>query len=661
MKKKSGLSSLSTKLIIIIGSLILLICITFASLSIVLTRTSLKQSIDESMLQIAMQAADTVSEKAKGNFGSLVALSQDTMFYNLENKDYIKSMMQKIADKEKSYDMMVAGPDGIAYSLKADNIDISKREYFKSAMKGNNSVSDPVRREGDNTWVVTFCVPLRNMNNEIIGVIATVKNATEMSDFVGNISYGGENGSAYMINKDGLVIAHKNFAYVEALVNEIESAKKNNSPTILSEIQSKMVKGETGTGTYSYEENGQVVEKYIAYSPVENTNWFLAVAAPEADVMKGMYTLLNSIIVATAIILFTGIIVTLLVSIYIKKPVKLASEYADNLASGDLTHELPEKLLKRNDELGSLGQAFGKVIDNLNELLSNIRATADQVAAGARQISDSSMHLSQGATEQASSIEELTATIEEISSQTKLNAENATQANNIATDAERNASIGNEQMRMMLGAMDEINTSSKNISKIIKVIDDIAFQTNILALNAAVEAARAGQAGKGFAVVAQEVRNLAAKSAAAAKETTALIEGSIKKVNDGTRIANDTAEQLKKIVNDITQVAEIINSINIASNEQASGIAQINQGIMQVSHVVQENSSTSEESAAASEELSGQAAMLKEQIAVFKLKNDKFREVNREENNQPPAKASIDKTKLVENQISLSDNDFGKY
>jgi len=140
-----------------------------------------------------------------------------------------------------------------------------------------------------------------------------------------------------------------------------------------------------------------------------------------------------------------------------------------------------------------------------------------------------------------------------------------------------------------------------------------------------------------------------------------LIEGSIKKVNDGTRIANDTAEQLKKIVNDITQVAEIINSINIASNEQASGIAQINQGIMQVSHVVQENSSTSEESAAASEELSGQAAMLKEQIAVFKLKNDKFREVNREENNQPPAKASIDKTKLVENQISLSDNDFGKY
>ena len=230
------------------------------------------------------------------------------------------------------------------------------------------------------------------------------------------------------------------------------------------------------------------------------------------------------------------------------------------------------------------------------------------------------MALSQGATEQASSIEELTASIEQVSTQTKINAENASKANGMAEQAKNYAVTGNEQMKEMLKAMDEINESSNNINKIIKVIDDIAFQTNILALNAAVEAARAGQHGKGFAVVAEEVRTLAGRSANAAKETTALIEDSIKKSGEGTRIAKETAEALAKIFNEVNAVSGLVGDINNASNEQAAAIAQINQGIMQVSQVVQENSATSEESAAASEELSGQAEILYDLISQFKLK-----------------------------------------
>jgi chemotaxis methyl-accepting protein methylase len=224
--------------------------------------------------------------------------------------------------------------------------------------------------------------------------------------------------------------------------------------------------------------------------------------------------------------------------------------------------------------------------------------------------------------EQASSIEELTASLEEISSQTKLNADNAGTANRLADEARTDAAQGNVHMKEMLKAMEEINESSSNISKIIKVIDDIAFQTNILALNAAVEAARAGQHGKGFAVVAEEVRNLAARSADAAKETTDLIEGSIKKTEDGTKIANDTANALAKIVDEVEKVAALVNDIANASNEQAAGINQINQGIMQVSDVVQNNSATSEESAAASEELSGHANLLKEMVGKYKLKQE---------------------------------------
>lgn len=383
-----------------------------------------------------------------------------------------------------------------------------------------------------------------------------------------------------------------------------------------------------------------------------------------------------TIIIVIAMVLAVGLGV--IIAKAINNPIKELMYVADAISDGKLTVEI---INDSKDEIGILSETMRKMKNKLRESMEYISVASDQVTVGSKQIADSTVALSQGATEQASAVEELTSSVEEISSQINLNAQNAKKANEIADNTKTNATKRNGEMKLMLNAMEEINASSNNISKIIKVIDEIAFQTNILALNAAVEAARAGQYGKGFTVVAEEVRNLAARSAKAAEETTDIIEESLVKIQDGTKIANQTAEALETIVHDVEEVATLINDIADASEEQATGMSQISQGVIQISQVVQNNSATAEESAAASEELAGQAEVLKEQVSMFDLgkkvdnqnyninsvsySNDDLYKYNAKKNLNLDTKVQANSIKSSNaskpKRIILSDDEFGKY
>lgn len=627
-----------------------------------LNYTSTIDTLGQTMTEMADTAAERIEEElnAYKNIayvtGCIPTLSDRTA--TVEEK---RAVVENQALSHGLQRGNIIGLDGISI---LDGKDYSDRAYVKSAMKGETAVSEPLVSKITGQLSIMVSAPIWEggvPGKKVAGVVYFVPNETFLNDIVASLQVS-PNGSAYILNNAGYTIAHKNMDNVKNRENTQEDAKTDKKLKDLADLEVRMTLGESGFGRYEY--GGS--RKFLAFSPIEGTEgWSLAINAPTKDFTQSTVNGIIITIILMVVFLAISSYMAYRLARQIGEPVKDCAQRLRLLAEGDLdtpVHEIHtgDETQILADSARTLVRGFRLMIQDMDEMLAEmsrgnltadskceeayvggyrglldsarklsaqlsdtlrqINQSADQVSAGAEQVSAGAQALSQGATEQASAIEELAATINDISGKIIATADRAGDVHSQSSETGREVEQCNEQMLELVNAVRDIGESSSQIGKIIKTIEDIAFQTNILALNAAVEAARAGTAGKGFAVVADEVRNLASKSAEASKSTSVLIEGSARSVEKGMKIADETAASLQKAVISTENTVKAVDKITEATAEQSQAVSQVTQGMDQISSVVQTNSATAEESAAASEELSGQAVILKELVGQFKTR-----------------------------------------
>lgn len=655
--KKSKGKSIKTKILATVLTMLVLSLGIVSALFTIMSLKSIKETAWEILDETGKVTAQTVENRL---LRSRTVVSEVGTTARLSNATTAKEDKLKILDSKISqYGLInIDIADKSGKTLRGENV--SSEEFFKEALQNQTVITTPIPIADGSKTTMKLAAPLWSgglYGTSVVGVVYCELDGSFLSGITDKIQIG-EKGYAYIIDSNSVLIAHPDQNKILSQYNIIEEGKTDASMKAVSELASQALAQGKIEGEYTV--NGS--KKWAFFCPIEGTQWMVAIAVDADEFMETGCRATALCVGISIAALIVAVLIIIWLTNSITRPIKLAEEVADEMAKGNFDVDMD---YKSNDELGRLANSIhhmtvnikavvddtarmleemavgnfdistqadyigefqrvnssmSKIIMKLSETLSSIRISADSVNLGAGHVSAGAQTLSQGTTEQASALEELLVSVEGVSQQVKENASNADKANDISAKVGTQLVYSNQQMEKMMKAIMEIEGKSKEIGKIIKVIDDIAFQTNILALNAAVEAARAGASGKGFAVVADEVRNLAGKSAQAAKESTAHIQEAIEAVNEGTRIAEETARAIEEVVNNAKQVVEDVTKIANASNQQADAISQITIGLDQIASVVQNNAATAEESAAASEELAGQATSLEDEVRKFRLK-----------------------------------------
>ncbi|WP_024294091.1 methyl-accepting chemotaxis protein [Lacrimispora indolis] len=652
--KSTFLKSLKMKMLVFIIAIILGLAVTNMVISISVSYKGITDVVKSDLESTGKLVNSLVVQNLNQMKLSIEASSQGGSLKSINSRvvtEYLSNQCKLYGYK----DLEVINKDGtITRSASGENIGekYPDSDYLTRAMNGETTIST-TEYDANNELVIRVAAPYE------YGVLLGTYDGLILSGLIGDLRIA-ESGNAFIIDNTGTKIASRTPEQVLDRQNYIELAKTDKSYASVGGMYQTMLNGKAGIGKYEYMGD----DRFCYYSPVTGSDgWALGVVAPVKETTSSIYLVVFAMSVFALVSVVVGCFLAFWFAGSIAGPVSAIAARMKLFTEGDLSSEVP--VVKRRDEIGqladeitssvhsvksyiteiasvlgniaagdfsrSVGMEFQgdfKVIqdsidraeDLLSKTMETISISADEVAKGSAQVSQGAQNLSQGAVEQAASVEELSSSVNEISNSLMSTAKAVEDVNKQAGRVGQAMESGNAQMHEMMQSMDQINKKSKEIEKVNKLIEDIAFQTNILALNAAVEAARAGEAGKGFAVVADEVRNLAGKSANAAKDTSSLVADTIAAVNKGTGIAASTGETLNGVLSETKGMVSAIRESAEELKEQSDKVTQVTFGIEQISSVVQNNSATAEQSAAASEELSSQSESLRELMSKFRLR-----------------------------------------
>ena len=663
------MKSLGARLtVIMLGIILVGIILTVSVSTIISGNTIIKESINTQMYATMFHATE-MDEWISSQMAMVAATGSAVSNAESLAPDELRTTLASVLNANNSLLNVYFGfPDNTAvmgngYPIENDYATwkATERGWYKQALSdtGKAHVTPLYIDVTTGDFCVTFSKAVLN-NGRIIGVLGV----DILIDSLRKLLPQAESDSAarsMLLDSSGSIMIHPNPEYAPNEKGEFKNLGTTNNGVYADLWQS----ASASDGVYKHKDSaGQ--QCYFMVSRLKTPGWLLITVLPSGVITKPIVNVVAIVIaIAIAVLLIAATMIFIIIRNTISRPLAPITEFMTKAGTtGCLALSDDEKaglaaLSSRKDEIGQLshsattffnhvsrvsdmlaavsngdlsqslellspqdtmGIAIRQMSVNLNEMFGQLNDSAALVSSSSAQIADGSQNLAQGSTEQAASIEALSSAIYDITEKTKVNANMAGKAASLAQSIKSNAERGSLQMEEMLAAVNDINAASSQISKVISVIDDIAFQTNILALNAAVEAARAGQHGKGFAVVAEEVRNLAGKSAEAARDTSSMIENSIAKANLGVSIARETSVSLEDIVSGINESNQIVINIASSSEEQAASISHINTGIEQVAQVVQQNTATAEEEAATAQELSSQSLLMSELISRFKLR-----------------------------------------